>query len=90
MKKDECLVITDWKMKILACFFRESQAMFFGKRGTSLLGFMLVANRPGSEDEKDVMFIFLVTDDTKQDDYAVICGKKYIYTEARARPFLNF
>jgi hypothetical protein len=65
---DTAKVISDWKMKILACYFRENQAKFFGKRGISLLGFMIISN---SRDEsnfekgmKDVKFVFYVTDDT--------------------------
>eukprot|EP01046_Picozoa_sp_COSAG06_P017344 COSAG06_NODE_1175_length_10410_cov_7.148579_1_plen_64_part_00 len=41
-KSVQVLVTTDWKMKILSAFFRENQALFFGKRGTSLLGWMIV------------------------------------------------
>jgi hypothetical protein len=47
LKDDEALIITDYKMKILACFYRENQARFFGKRGCSLLGFLILVNRPG-------------------------------------------
>ena len=48
---DEALIITDYKMKILACFFRENQARFFGKRGCSLLGFLILVNRRGCPGE---------------------------------------
>jgi hypothetical protein len=41
---DTTKVISDWKMKILSCYFRENQGKFFGKRGTSLLGYMLIKN----------------------------------------------
>jgi hypothetical protein len=80
---DTAKVISDWKMKILACYFRENQAKFFGKRGISLLGFMVISN---SRDEfnvergmKDVKFVFYVTDDTKQDEWSVMAAKSDLY-----------
>ena len=44
LKDDKAVVISDYKMKILSCFFRENQQRWFGKRGTSCLGFMIVSN----------------------------------------------
>jgi hypothetical protein len=38
------VVICDYKMKILACSFRESQSKWFGKSGTSAIGFMIITN----------------------------------------------
>jgi hypothetical protein len=59
---DTAKVVSDWKMKILACYFRENQARFFGKRGTSLLGFMILSNSKVEEERlkgiKDVKFVF--------------------------------
>jgi hypothetical protein len=80
---DTAKVICDWKMKILACYFRENQARFFGKRGTSLLGFMIIINSM-IEDErsrgiKDVRFVLMATDDTKQDEWNVMCAKSEVY-----------
>jgi hypothetical protein len=72
-------------MKILACYFRENQARFFGKRGTSLLGFMIVTNSTDEEDQKngvkDVRFVFMVSDDSVQDEWEVMCAKSDIYTK---------
>ena len=80
---DTAKVISDWKMKILACYFRENQGKFFGKRGTSLLGFMIVTNSMDEEDRekgmKDVRFVFMVSDDTIQDEWEVMCAKADIY-----------
>ena len=45
------MMVGDWKMKILACYFRENQARFFGKRGCSLLGFLILVNRRGCPGE---------------------------------------
>jgi hypothetical protein len=49
---DTAKVISDWKMKILACYFRENQGKFFGKRGISLLGFMIVTNLKEEEERQ--------------------------------------
>ena len=81
LKDDECIVVVDYKMKILAAFYRENQALFFGKRGTSLLGWMIIVNRPGCPGEKDVQFVFMVSNDTGQTDLQVLAAKAYIYTE---------
>ena len=76
-------VISNWKMKILACYFRENQGKFFGKRGTLLLGFMVITNSTDPEDKqkgiKDVKFIMMVTDDSLQDEWSVMCAKAEIY-----------
>jgi hypothetical protein len=67
-------------------FFRENQKKWFGKRGTSLLGFMVTTNPRDDEEakakakgEKDVFFVMLLTDDTLQDDWEVAVGKRVIY-----------
>jgi hypothetical protein len=76
-------VISDWKMKILSCYFRENQGKFFGKRGTSLIGFMVIVNSTDPADRqkgiKDVKFIMMVTDDSLQDEWSVMCAKAEIY-----------
>jgi hypothetical protein len=80
---DTAIVISDYKMKIIACFFRENQKKWFGKRGTPMLGFMIVTNSADPEMKadgiKDVTFVMMVTNDSCQDDWAVACGKSYIY-----------
>lgn len=80
---DEAVVTSDYKMKILACFFRENQKKWFGKRGSPTLGFMIVTNPKDIEAKakgvKDVTFVMMVTNDGTQDDWAVACGKAYIY-----------
>jgi hypothetical protein len=77
-------VISDWKMKILSCYFRENQGKFFGKRGTSLLGFMVITNSITDPEDrqkgiKNVKFIMMVTDDSLQDEWSVMCAKAEIY-----------
>jgi hypothetical protein len=41
LKEDKLQAICDYKMKILAGFYKEPMYNFFAKRGTSCLGFML-------------------------------------------------
>ena len=81
---DTAKVITDWKMKILACYFRENQGRFFGKRGTSLIGFMIITNSMDEDDRlkgmKDVKFVFMVSDDMLQDEWEVMCAKSHNYS----------
>eukprot|EP00980_Cylindrotheca_fusiformis_P025942 scaffold14950_cov156-Cylindrotheca_fusiformis.AAC.1 len=83
LDNDTAIVTSDYKMKILACFFRENQRKWFGKRGTTALGFMIVTNPADqalkTKGIKDVKFVMMVTDDSRQDDWAVACGKSYIY-----------
>jgi hypothetical protein len=80
---DEAEVTSDFKMKILACFFRENQKKWFGKRGTSMLGFMIATNSTDPEAKaqgiKDVTFVMMLTDDSLQDEWAVTCAKAYVY-----------
>jgi hypothetical protein len=47
------LLIFDWKMKILAAWFRANQARFFGQTGTSLLGGTVIVNGPTNQDERN-------------------------------------
>jgi hypothetical protein len=76
-------VICDYKMKILACYFRESQSKWFGKSGTSAIGFMIITNPTDEEGKasgkKDVSFVILFTDDTYQDEWGVATAKLYLY-----------
>jgi hypothetical protein len=85
LKDDEAIVTSDYKMKILSCFFRENQKKWFGKRGTSLLGFMITTNSSDEESKakglKEVTFVMMVTDDCLQDDWGVACAKSVLYKE---------
>lgn len=82
---DSALVICDFKMKLLSCFFRENQLKFFGKRGTGCLGFMIVTSSrdPDAREKgiKEVKFVMMFTDDTNQDEQAVASAKHEIYTK---------
>ena len=79
LKPGEAAVISDWKMKILASYFRENMSKFFGKKGFSLIGFMIVY---GSDSPtKEVQYVFMLTDDTCQDVQSVMAAKLLLYTE---------
>ena len=84
LEDDQALVISDYKMKILACFFRENQQRWFGKRGTSCIGFMIVTNSTDpavrAKGIKEVKFVMMLTDDTVQDEWEVACAKYEICT----------
>ena len=76
----EAIVVCDWKMKILSSFHRENSKRWYGKSGTSCLGFMVITNSetPG---QKNAMFFFPFTDDGCQDNWSVATGKMIMYAE---------
>jgi hypothetical protein len=82
---DEAVVTSDYKMKILSYFFRENQKKWFGKRGTSLLGFMIASNASDEESRakgiNEVTFVMMITDDCLQDDWEVPYAKSVLYKE---------
>ena len=79
LKPGEAAVICDWKMKILERFFRENMQRFFGKKGFSCLGFMVVF---GSNDEnKEVKYFFFLSEDTCQDVNSVLAAKTILYDD---------
>lgn len=70
--EDECVVVFDFKMKILASYYREKQKDWFSKRGFSCLGVMIVfghKKNDSTEDnsENDVLYHMFFSDDTTQD-----------------------
>jgi hypothetical protein len=70
------IITADYKMKLLSVFFRENQKKWFGKSGTTILGFMIQYYEDGVLITK---FVFLVMDDTVQDEIQYLCAKVYIY-----------
>ena len=84
---DECIVVCDFKMKILAEWYREKQKSFFGKRGTTCLGFMVMKRHEREEGEEDiedddridVSFYLFFSDDTTQDANFVLSAKAALY-----------
>ena len=77
---EECVIISDFKMKILAMHFRENMRLFYGKRGISCLGFMVI--KACDEDDKvDVHFYLFFSNDTTQDSQFVLSAKAAMYTE---------
>jgi hypothetical protein len=77
---DEVFLILDYKMKLLPMFYRESQASFFGKRGITWLGFLLIRKKTAAEVEAsrgsltDYVLVFydVISDDGKEDGESVI------------------
>ena len=45
-----------------------------------MIGAMIVTNTPGVESLKDVKYVMILTDDSLQDDHAVVAAKAIIYT----------
>ena len=84
LKKGEAAVISDWKMKILAGFFKEPMEKFFGKKGFSLMGFMIVYGSDDETEDRETNYVFCLTDDTKQDITSVLATKQYLYSEILA------
>ena len=73
--------------------YREGTVRFFGKRGTSLMGFMLA--RKGADGYMDVTFYHMLTDDTCQDAHNVNAAKMLLFSELLSeqgikRVFSNF
>ena len=83
LKRNECIVICDFKMKILSQFHRENQKLFFGKHGIACLGFMVVTPCDDTEtsDEVGVNYYLLFSNDTTQDANFVLSAKAALYTE---------
>jgi hypothetical protein len=79
LKDNEAILTCDFKMKILSFFFRVNQKKWFGKRGTTLLGFMITTNVTEEESKaeglKEVTFAMMVIDDCLQDDWEGACAK---------------
>jgi hypothetical protein len=81
LEDDQAIVVSDWKMKLLSAFHRENMKLFYGKRGTSVMGFMVITNSQDASDGKDVCFFILLTDDSKQDETNVAAAKMALYKE---------
>jgi len=88
LQDDEAAVTSDYKMKILAAFFRMNQQKWFGQRGITGLGFMIAYNNPEEPSKKIVKFLLLLTDDTLQDAEQVACAKQYVYSN-ELPPWVN-
>ena len=78
----KAMLISDWKMILMAIHFREGTSMWFGKRGTSMIGFMVLQAKHENIDIKsnqdgDVIcrFFDFYTNDTNQCAYNVNCAK---------------
>ena len=76
LKSNECIVIMDYKMKILSSSFREPQSDWFSKRGFSCLGALLIFGSSEADTENKVLYHFFISDDTTQDSEAINCAKQ--------------
>ena len=72
LKPNQVLVICDWKMKWLVQFFRESQVQFFGKAGIAWHGTMFIFRDPEDPENFLVEYEDTMTDDKKEDGFAVV------------------
>jgi hypothetical protein len=79
LKEDEVVVVLDYKMKILAAYFREKQVDWFSKRGFSCLGVLLYFGSSSDEDVNQVEYHFFLSADTSQDCDAVNIVKDIVY-----------
>lgn len=79
LPEGEAVVICDFKMKILAHFFREKMEAYFGKKGFSCIGFNVIFG--SSTSQKRSQFYFMFSEDTKQDGNAVLSAKSLLYNE---------
>ena len=80
LEPEQAVVVSDWKMKILASRYRESQQEWFSKRGSSCLGIEIHLYDKSAENKKKVIYHFFFSDDTTQDAKAVLCAKHFLYT----------
>lgn len=80
LKDDEVIVVSDFKMKILPQYYRETQKEFFAKRGTACLGFLVYSNNPDG-DGNNAHYLYFFSDDTTQDTDLICAGKAYVYHE---------
>ena len=74
------IVTADFKNNILDCMFRENMQKFFGKNGTTDLGFMVVMKDPDSSQLEGTFFHF-ISDDKFKDHQFVISAKYELYTK---------
>jgi hypothetical protein len=79
LKSHECIVVSDYKMKLLAMYHRENMKLFYGKRGTACLGFMVMTNTGQNDNEIEVHFYLMFSDDTLQDANFVLSAKAALY-----------
>ena len=86
LKENEIMVTADWKMKQLATKFRETQSDWFGKAGTIWHGVMVVRkvwNAEKSEFEYHATFETLVSDDKKEDGFAVLSSLRETFLNVK-------
>lgn len=94
LKANQIAIFEDFKMKLLAFFYRESQASFFGKRGMSWLGFLIVRRKTPTEiaalkdsvTEYVSVFYDVIADDAKEDGESLLNTTKSVLIDYKSRP----
>ena len=81
LPSNECVLVMDFKMKILAALFREKQRDWFSKRGFSLLGALIIFGSSEEEDHNEVLYHFFISSDTTQDAEYVNSVKHILYSK---------
>ena len=76
LEEGECLLVMDYKMKVIPRSYREKMIDWYSKRGISVLGaevHLMI------EDQRKVFYHFLISEDANQDSEAVFCAKHFLY-----------
>jgi hypothetical protein len=96
LEDGEVLIISDWKMKMQALYFRESMVMFFSKRGIPWFGTMMIRKKRSEEMETHqgsqyvTTFTDVLIDNTPEDGPAVAAVLEHILKEYKiANPEIN-
>lgn len=76
---NQAYIVSDYKCRILSCFYREGQQKFFGKKGTSCHGHMIITNCLAETEMKVANFVYMISDDSLQDSQHVISSKYELY-----------
>ena len=90
----ECIIVFDYKMKLLTMYYHESQAQFFGKRGTSWLGCMFVRKKTQAELDSDktssanyvTNYYDILCDDSKENGESVVNALHGVLLEYKQTP----
>ena len=85
LKPNQVVIVMDWKMKWLVSFFREAQVQFFGKAGIAWHGVMFMITDPENANRVLVEYEDDMTDDKKEDGFAVLSSLEVALRSFRVR-----
>ena len=80
LEMGEAVVIMDFKMKILSGMFRQTQTDWYGQRGFSCLGVLILMPSETNADGHEATYHLFFSGDTTQDAEYVNTVKEYVYT----------